>query len=228
MGNSRCSSGFLLMRVRFADCTFDSETRELLRREKPVHLSPKAFRLLELLLENRPKALSKTDLQERLWPETFVSEANLASLAAEVRQAIGEKSRSAHLVRTVYGFGYAFSGEAVSADNAARASARRRHCLKDGKREVDLVEGENIVGRDIDAAIRIDDPTVSRHHARIVVAGARATVEDLGSKNGSFLEGKPLRKPRALKSGNIVKFGSVLMTFRTYSPEESTESARPD
>jgi DNA-binding winged helix-turn-helix (wHTH) protein len=216
------------MRVCFADCTFDSETRELLRREKPVHLSPKAFRLLELLLENRPKALSKADLQERLWPDTFVSEANLASLAAEVREAIGEKSRSAHFVRTVYGFGYAFSGEAVSAENVARASARRRHCLKDGKREVDLDEGENIVGRDIDAAVSIDDPTVSRHHARIIVAGALATVEDLGSKNGSFLEGKPLRKPRALKSGNTVKFGSVLMTFRTYSPEESTESARPD
>jgi DNA-binding winged helix-turn-helix (wHTH) protein len=215
------------MRVRFADCTFDSETRELLRADRPVHLSPKAFRLLELLIENRPKALSKTDLQERLWPDTFVSEANLASLAAEVRQAIGEKSRSAHLVRTVYGFGYAFSGEA-SAENAARASARRRHCLQDGKREIDLVEGENIVGRDADAIVRIDHPTVSRHHARIVVAGARASVEDLSSKNGSFLEGKPLRKPRALKSGNIVRFGSVLMTFRTYSPEESTESVRPD
>jgi DNA-binding winged helix-turn-helix (wHTH) protein len=216
------------MRVRFADCTFDSETRELLRADRPVHLSPKAFRLLELLLENRPKALSKADLQERLWPDTFVSEANLASLAAEVRQAIGEKSRSAHLLRTVYGFGYAFSGATANAEDTGRTSARRRHCLNDAKREIDLVEGENIVGRDVDAAVLIDDPTVSRHHARIVVAGALATVEDLGSKNGSFLEGKRLRKPNALKSGNIVKFGSVLMTFRTYSPEESTESVRPD
>jgi DNA-binding winged helix-turn-helix (wHTH) protein len=216
------------MRIRFADCTFDSETRELLRQEKPVHLSPKAFRLLELLLENRPKALSKADLQERLWPDTFVSEANLASLASEVREAIGEKSRSARFVRTVYGFGYAFSGEAAAVPCAAPAAALRHHCLQDATREIDLVEGENIIGRDADAIVRIDHPTVSRHHARIVVAGARATVEDLSSKNGSFLDGKPLRKAKPLRTGSTVKFGSVLMTFRTYSPEESTESARPD
>jgi DNA-binding winged helix-turn-helix (wHTH) protein len=216
------------MRVRFADCTFDSETRELLRKEKPVHLSPKAFRFLELLLENRPKAISKAELQARLWPDTFVSEANLASLVSEVREAIGEKGRSARLVRTVYSFGYAFAGEAALSERTAPAAALRRLCLQDGRREIDLVEGENIVGRDADAIVRIDHPTVSRHHARIVVAGARATVEDLSSKNGSSLDGRPLRKARLLKAGSTVKFGSVLMTFRSYSPEESTESALPD
>src|SRR5512144_724807 len=99
------------MRVSFGDCTFDSETRELLRGGKAVHLSPKAFRLLELLLEERPRALSKEQLQEKLWPRTFVSEANLAGLAAEARRAIGDSSKGSKLLRTVYGFGYAFSGE---------------------------------------------------------------------------------------------------------------------
>jgi DNA-binding winged helix-turn-helix (wHTH) protein len=216
------------MRVCFGDCTFDSETRELLRGDKTVHLSPKAFRLLEVLLENRPRALSKADLQERIWPDTFVTEANLASLAAEIREAIGEEGRSAHHVRTVYGFGYAFSGEATEAPRPTPAPASRRHSLLDGNREIRLGEGENIVGRDVDAIVRIDDPTVSRHHARILVAGAAVTVEDLGSKNGSFLDGKRLRAARSVKSGSILKFGSVPLTFRTYSPDESTESARPD
>jgi DNA-binding winged helix-turn-helix (wHTH) protein len=216
------------MRIRFGDSTFDSETRELLRRGAPVHLSPKAFRLLQLLIENRPRALSKTDLQERIWPDTFVSEANLASLAAEIREAIGEEGRSAHFVRTVYGFGYAFSGEATDDECRASAPPLRRHCLFDGKREIDLVEGENIVGRDVDAIVRIDDPTVSRHHARLLVAGPAVTVEDLGSKNGSFLDGKRLRAARLLKGGSAVKFGSILMTFRTYSPEETTETDRDD
>ncbi len=215
------------MRVRFGDSTFDSETRELLRQGEPVHLSPKAFRLLELLIENRPRALSKADLQERIWPDTFVSEANLASLAAEIRQAVGEEGRSAHFIRTVYGFGYAFSGEATDVERPAFTAPPRRHCLQDDKREIDLVEGENIVGRDLDALVRIDDPTVSRHHARIRVSGTTVTVEDLGSKNGSFLGGRRLRGARKLKSGNTLKFGSIVMTFRTYSPEESTESARP-
>ena len=215
------------MRVRFGHSTFDSETRELLRQGAPVHLSPKAFRLLELLIENRPRALSKADLQERIWPKTFVSEANLATLAAEIREAIGEEGRSAHFIRTVYGFGYAFSGETTDVKRSASATPPRRHCLRDDTREIDLVEGENIVGRDLDAVVRIDDPTVSRHHARIRVSGAAVTVEDLGSKNGSSLDGKRLRATRKLKSGSTLKFGSILMTFRTYSPEESTESARP-
>jgi DNA-binding winged helix-turn-helix (wHTH) protein len=216
------------MRIRFGDSTFDSETRELLRRGASVHLSPKAFRLLELLLESRPRALSKADLQERIWPDTFVSEANLASLVAEIRDAIGEDGRSAHFVRTVYGFGYAFSGEVADVQRPPAAAALRRHCLVNGKREIELSDGENIVGRDMDAAVRIDDPTVSRHHARVVVDGAAVRVEDLGSKNGSFVDGKRLRASRRLRSGNTVKVGSVLLTFKTYSPEESTESARPD
>lgn len=216
------------MRIRFGDSTFDSETRELLRGSKPVHVSPKAFRLLELLIEQRPRALSKAELQERIWPDTFVSEANLASLATEIRAAIGEQGRSAGFLRTVYGFGYAFSGEAAAVERPAFAPPPRRHCLQDDRREISLVEGENIVGRDLDAVVRIDDPTVSRHHARILVSGAAVTVEDLRSKNGSFLNGKRLRGSRKLESGNTVKFGSVLMTFRAYSHEESTESVRPE
>ncbi len=214
------------MRVDFGDSTFDSETRELLRGGKAVHVSPKAFRLLELLIEHRPRALSKAELQEQIWPATFVSEANLASLAAEIRAAIGEHGRSAGFLRTVYGFGYAFSGDAAADEPPDPALPSRRHYLRDDSREVLLVEGENIVGRDLDAAVRIDDPTVSRHHARIRVSGSAATVEDLQSKNGSFLDGKRLRGVRKLKSGSTIKFGSVLMTFRAHSPEESTESAR--
>ena len=218
------------MRVQFGGWTFDSDTRELSRGADPVHLSPKAFRLLELLIEARPKALSKADLQERLWPDTFVSEANLASLAAEIREAIGEEGRSAqaHYIRTVYGFGYAFSGEALEVRPTPAPGPLRRHCVMDGQREIDLGEGENIVGRDVDAVIRLDDPTVSRHHARLVVAGATVTLEDLDSKNGTFVDGKRLKKSRALKSGGTIKFGSVVVTFRTYSPEASTESTRGD
>lgn len=213
------------MRVRFGECTFDGETRELERGRKQVHLSPKAFRLLELLLESRPKALSKTDLQERIWPKTYVAESNLASLAAEVRGAIGDESRSPRFLRTVYGFGYAFGGDAVSVDPAP-AVAGRRHCLTAAGREVDLAAGENVVGRDPAAEVRIDDPTVSRHHARILVEDDGASVEDLDSKNGTFVEGRPVRRRTRLKSGALVKFGSVLMKFRTFSPVETTESAR--
>ena len=213
------------MRLQFGDCIFDSGTRQLERAGGPVHLGPKAFRLLELLLDRRPQALSKSALQQLIWPDTYVSETNLATLAGEVREAIGDDSRRPRWVRTVHGFGYAFSGEAVSADPPP-ARPPRRQCIVDGKLEIELALGENVVGRDENAAVRLDDPTVSRHHARIVTDGQSAILEDLGSKNGTFIGGRRVRKPVPLESGVYLAFGSVQVRYRSFSPESSTESAR--
>jgi DNA-binding winged helix-turn-helix (wHTH) protein len=210
------------MRVRFDDCTFDSETREFLRGGEAVHLHPKAFRLLEILLENRPRALSKAELHEGLWPDSFVSEANLASLAAEVRRGIGEKGRGARTLRTVHGFGYAFSGEVLEASTPVGD----RFSLVWEQREVTLATGENIIGRDRNATARIDDSTISRRHARIVIAGKSVTIEDLGSKNGTFVEGKRIDKPRVLSDGKRIQVGSIVLTFRVFSPEKSTDTRR--
>jgi DNA-binding winged helix-turn-helix (wHTH) protein len=215
------------MRVVFGDCTFDSDTRELLRGGAPVHVSPKAFRLLELLLENRPRALSKQELQEKLWPETFVSEANLASLAAEARAAIGDRARGSRLLRTVYGFGYAFSGEAREERPAASAARPGRFRIVWDEEEIALAPGDNVLGRDPSASVRIDDATVSRQHARIFVTSRDATIEDLGSKNGTFLDGKRVRaRPVLLADGHQIQVGSVFLTFRRLSSEKSTETLR--
>jgi eukaryotic-like serine/threonine-protein kinase len=98
------------MRLLFGDCTFDSEARTLQRGTESVRLSGKAFQLLELLLAARPNPVEKDDLFVKLWPDTFVSEANLASLVKEIRAAIGDDARAPRFVRTVHRFGYAFSG----------------------------------------------------------------------------------------------------------------------
>jgi DNA-binding winged helix-turn-helix (wHTH) protein len=214
------------MRVSFGDCTFDSDTRELFRGGKPVHLSPKAFRLLELLLEERPRALSKAQLQEKLWPRTFVSEANLAGLAAEARRAIGDSAKGSKLLRTVYGFGYAFSGEATE-EHPAAAVRRSRFLLVRDEEEIPLGPGENILGRDEQASPRIDDDTVSRRHARLRITHEDATIEDLGSKNGTFVEGKRVgAKAVRLRSEDQIQVGSVFLTFRVLSPKKSTATLR--
>ena len=106
------------MLMRFGEMAFDSDRRLLLRGKAPVHLSPKAYRLLEFLLENRPKALSKVTIQEAVWPDVFVSEANLAIRVNELRRAIGDDSRKPIFIRTVYGFVYAFSGEVASTSSS--------------------------------------------------------------------------------------------------------------
>ena len=98
------------MRVAFGECEFDSGPRLLLRRGSVTPLSPKAFQLLELLLDRRPEAIAKTELLERLWPESFVSDASLHNLVAELRAALGDAPRLARYIRTVPKYGYAFHG----------------------------------------------------------------------------------------------------------------------
>lgn len=98
------------MRLLFGDCTFDSDSRTLTRNGESVRMTGKAFQLLELLLAARPNPIEKTELFSKLWPDTFVSEANLASLVKEIRAAIGDDARAPRFVRTVHRYGYAFSG----------------------------------------------------------------------------------------------------------------------
>ena len=61
------------MRISFGEFTLDTESRELLRQGEVIHISPKAFLLLEVLLERRPGAVPKTVLKDRLWPSSHVS-----------------------------------------------------------------------------------------------------------------------------------------------------------
>lgn len=214
------------MRLRIGDCVFDRETRELSRGGRPVPLSPKAFLLLDLLLARRPRACSKAELNEALWPDTFVVETNLANLAGELRAALGEKGRRDGCVRTVHGFGYAFSGEAVEEGRPSRRGAGTAVSLLVDGRAFALVDGENVLGRDPAAEVFLDDTAVSRRHARITVHGSKATLEDLGSKNGTFLGGKPVTAPAVLRDTDAILLGSVLLTVRLGEGGRSTKTLR--
>jgi DNA-binding winged helix-turn-helix (wHTH) protein len=208
------------MRVQFGDCVLDSETRELTSLGERVHLSPKAFRLLELLLERRPKALSKEELHGLLWPRTFVSDTALTTLVKEARAAIGDKGRAPRFVRTVPAFGYAFSGE-VRRENVRSGISCR---LVGQGSEVTLAEGDNILGRGDDSVLWLDDETVSRRHARIRVGEGKALLEDLSSKNGTFLRGERLEGPAELQDGDEFCVGVVPLRFRRYRTPDSTRS----
>src|SRR4029077_14868496 len=75
------------MSLRFGECELDSDAREVRRSGRAVPLTPKAYELLALLARNRPRAMSKAEIKDYLWPDTFVSESNLAALVFEVRKA---------------------------------------------------------------------------------------------------------------------------------------------
>jgi len=106
------------MKVCFGDYELDLGTRLLSRSGAVVHLSPKAFEVLRVLVERRPNAVSKSELHERIWPGTFVSDDSLSRLIVELREAIDDNARKPRFVRTLHGFGYAFSAVAtVASDN---------------------------------------------------------------------------------------------------------------
>ena len=213
--------------VRFGEFVFDSGSRELRGRAGPCHLSPKAFECLGALLERRPEAVRRAQLQDRLWPKTFVADTSLRRVIAEIRAVLGDDERRPRFIRTVRGFGYAFCG-ATEEESAGRpAISGTAACrLEWGKREIPLQEGENILGRTDDAVAWIDSSRVSRRHARIVVSGGKATIEDLGSKNGTSVSGRRIDCPTPLEGGDQIELGSVLMTFRVFHATGATETQR--
>ena len=200
--------------IAFGEFVFDPDVRLLVRRRTPVHLTPKAVELLALLVDRRPRPVPKEEIHERIWPGVFVSDASLTALVFDVRAALGESAREPRYIRTVHGFGYAFVPEGGVA-LTARASCR---LIVDG-RVIELANGENLVGRSVECAVRLDSTDVSRRHARITVRGDTATVEDLGSTNGTFVNGKRLTGPVKLSAGMTVTFGSTEAIFDD-SPEE--------
>jgi DNA-binding winged helix-turn-helix (wHTH) protein len=212
------------MRISFADLTLDGKTRQLWRGQEELHLEPKAFELLELLLEQRPAAVSKREIQERLWPDTFVSDASLTGLVAQIRQALGDDPKRPRFVRTVYGFGYAFSGEATAAASAGADRKGPAHWIVWEGRSMPLLPGENVVGRAGGTGVQIDAPGISRRHAHILLADGTATLEDLGSKNGTYLNGRRLNAPALLHDGDVFRLGRHTLVYRASRPDGSTET----
>lgn len=217
-----------MSRVSFGDFVLDLDSRELLRGSQAVPLTPKAYQLLEILVTNRPKALSKLALQERLWPDTFVLEKNLVNLIAEIRQALGDDPTEPRFVRTVHRFGYAFQvPPAKAASNSTTMhSATVRFRLQWASGRARLGEGEHVLGRDPDLELFFDSPGVSRRHALIRVAGETATVEDLDSKNGTFVADRSLDSPTQLHHGDRIRIGSVELTFNAIRTPASTRTER--
>ncbi len=193
------------MRARFGSCVFDSVSRTLARDGAAVPLTPKAFALLEQLIASAPAAVSKEALYQHLWPETFVEQGNLHNLISEIRTAIGDDAHE--VIRTVHRFGYAFAGHAISLEPV-------RFSVLLGEEEIPLSEGANIIGRDPEAAVVINAPDVSRHHARLIVTGGAVSLEDLGSKNGTFVAGGAVTRPVIVTAEDEISIGRTRIRLR--------------
>lgn len=210
------------MAVRFGPFTLDTARRQLRHEGIEVHLTPKAFDLLALLVSNAPRVVDKAELHERLWPDTYVSDTTLVGVVKELRHALGDHDRHSPVIRTVHRVGYAL---ALDIEEAPSPSRREEwHWLVLRGRRVPLHRGENLVGRDPGSHVLLDAAGVSRRHARLLIDDAGVRLEDLGSKNGTTVGDAPVADVTTLKDGDRIAFGSVVAVYRSSATGLSTET----
>ena len=206
--------------MHFEDYRLDGDARRLTRAGNEEHLTPKAFDLLCVLVREAPRVVPKAELHERLWPDTFVSEATLTGLIKEVRRAIDGPGASSR-IRTAHGIGYAFE---IEGNEDQGASFTTRHWLLVNGRTIALAPGENLIGRDTRAAVCLDYVGVSRRHARVMMSGVGATLEDLGSKNGTRVGDALVTAAVELKDGDAIHVGPAVIVYRTSEDAVTTET----
>jgi len=195
------------MTYAFEDFTFDVDKQQLHREGDEVHIEPKAMQLLEILISRRPNVVKHEELYDAIWPDVAVLEANLGNLVSDLRAALGDHDRK--LIRTAHGRGYAFSGDVGNV--STESDAARVVLLHQGRRRLVFRMGENIIGRGADADIRIDDTEISRHHASVVVEADRTTIEDLGSKNGTRVNGERIEGRVPVGDGDEIRLGPIAL-----------------
>ena len=203
------------MRLKFGDCVLDLSARQLERQGNNVPLEPKVYELLEVLIKRRPAVVTNNELDELLWPQVYVARTSLTRLVSELRAALGDAPRDSHIIRTVYKNGYAFCAD-VTELSAARGPPATLEVLW-MKQSLPLTDGEHIAGRDADCSLVIDGTTVSRQHARLTVAAGAATIEDLGSTNGTHVNGTRISAPTRLVPGGEFALGSEVLRLRLRS-----------
>lgn len=205
------------MRVRFSEFTFDTRLGRLQRHGEPIQLPGPASEVLRVLLEQRPQLVMKQDLLRQVWRGAAIEEANLAVAIADLRLALGDDAQQPRFIRTYHRKGYAFVGDAVEIEPAGgdRIGPASVFMLEWNDRRFVLYEGENIVGRNpVRCSVCVDEPRVSGRHARIVVSGDTATIEDLESTNHTFVGSTRITSPHRLANGDIIRLGGPNVTFR--------------
>lgn len=210
-----------MVRFLFDRFCLDSDQKLLLRGGEPVHLTPRAFRLLEYLLRQHPKAVSKRDLLDQVWAGTIVEEANLKTLVLEIRTALEDRGGRGDAIRTAYGFGYAFSGTVQTEEASAPVPVV---ALRWADGFVRLPAGIHLIGRGAGAAVMIDAPSVSREHARLAVSRDELVLTDLGSKNGTFVGSTRITAPVRLFDVCRVTIGEVSVEVTRLGKDTSTDT----
>jgi DNA-binding winged helix-turn-helix (wHTH) protein len=201
------------------------------RRAEPVHVCPKAMDVLVALARSAGEVVPQVVLIDTVWARRFVGESVLKTAVSELRTALGDDARTQRVIQTIAKRGYrlvaAVEWIAQRAPSPAAAGPDSPFVLILGPRRIPLTQGATLLGRAPELQARIDSIKVSRHHARITVANGLAVLEDLGSKNGTFVGGRKVEAPVELADGDQITLGEVALIFRVLGIPGSTATASP-
>lgn len=206
----------------------EPELNRLSRGSKVVQLEPRAMDLLVFLAHHPGEVLSRETLIDGVWKAQFVGEAVLRNTVAALRRALGDRADSPTYIETISKRGYHLIAEVNGLEpSPVEATGGVTFKLLWDDAEVVLADGENLIGRDEHAPVRIDSTEVSRRHARLTVTEGAATLEDLGSKNGTYRNGRRVEAPVQLADGDEIWIGLHLARMRLRVVDERTRTERP-
>lgn len=198
---------------------------ELLRQ-----VEPRAMDLLAFLASRAGQVLRRPEILDQVWGRQFVSESTLNRAISVLRRALDDDPHAPRFIGTVNRRGYRLMRAPVPLHPSVSAPGPTRSAcfLLVGQREVCLPPGETIIGRGHDVGVRLDALKASRRHVRIVVEGTSATIEDLGSTNGTWVAGQRLVDRQALADGDDIMIGDIVVTFRLDLSVLSTQKTIAD
>lgn len=220
--------------VRFGVFELDLVTGELRRGGVKLHLQEQPFRILALLVQRPGDLVTRRELQDALWPGgVFVDvEHGLNIGITKLRRALRDLAEAPRYIETLERRGYRFIAPVEVLDGSGRATSEAveftRHIrLSTESDSISLSEGVHVIGRDPGASIWIDSGLVSRRHASITVTRDDVVLTDLGSRNGTFVNGRRIDSAHAIIDGDRISIGPVQMIVRTRSSPGSTLPADP-
>ena len=214
---------------RLGEWTVEPNLGRLTRDGTTVDLELKVMDVL-LCLAMRPRVLvTRQDLIDTVWATEYISDNTLTHAIAELRSALGDDARNPSYIETIHRRGYRLLVGAFEPDETQTAAAGKSSCffVVTGNRRVRLRSGDNLIGRLPWATVTIDSLQVSRRHARIIVDGSTAILEDLGSRNGTFLNGRPFEAPAYLDHGDRIGLGSHLVLLQLVATVTTEEGDTP-
>lgn len=218
---------------RLADYLVEPRLNRIRRTDDDVHVEPRVMDLLVLLASRRGDVVSKEELVEAVWEGRFITDWALTRTIADLRRALGDEARNPRFIATISKRGYRLIAPVEWQDATPASTAEAPpgltgpgplFALTWRGRTLPLSEGEHVLGRSPDGVACISSPKVSRRHARITVSGRGAMLEDLGSKNGTYLNGRRLERPAELVDGDAIGVGPARLVFRAFVPDGSTET----